>query len=248
MNSEMREEFLLESKKQIAILVSNNQKEEDFMRSKVSIVVVVSLLFCLISCGTDRNQKAVGEEKQYSIIKEEKMGNIKSTIDIRLKSDVDKEALTKIANKLKKDGRSNYQRIFINYYLPEMEVGEGAWATSHFNPDLEVQILGITKEEKDKLLKEKSPVQGNLIGRWLDDTLFVESVYTISRIGGVLKLTIKYKDGSESVKKLTEKIANKQKRWIEEDNDFGEYYVLNDDGNLSIYDNQGLIRTLSKVK
>jgi len=28
--------------------------------------------------------------------------------------------------------------------LPGMEVGKGAWALSHFNPNLEVQILGFT--------------------------------------------------------------------------------------------------------
>ena len=29
---------------------------------------------------------------------------------------------------------------------------------------------------------------------------------------------------------------------------FGEYYVLNNDGNLSIYDAEGLIKTLPKIK
>ena len=97
---------------------------------------MVSFVICFISCGTN--------EIQYTIINEEKFLNIKTSLDIRLEFEVNKETITKIANELRKDGRRNYQRVFINYYLPGMEVGKGAWALSHFNPNLEVQILGFT--------------------------------------------------------------------------------------------------------
>jgi len=226
------------------------------MRSKVSIIIMVSFLICFISCGTKETQDAVSSEKlkipsneiQYTIINEEKMGNIKTSLDVRLESEVNKEIITKIANELRKDGRRNYQRVFINYYLPGMEVGNGAWALSHFNPNLEVQIMGLTKEEKTQLLEKTSFFESNLIGRWIDNTPYMGGVITISGNANILELSIKYKDGSESSKKLIEKIVNGQKRWIKEDNVFGEYYVLNNDGNLSIYDTEGLIKTLSKIK
>ncbi len=218
------------------------------MRCKVSIIIMVSFLICFISCGTKETQDAVSNEIKYTIINEEKIENIKTSIDVRLESEVNKETITRIANKLRKDGRRNYQRVFINYYLPGMEVGSGAWALSHFNPNLEVQILGFTKEEKTQLLENTSPLESNLIGRWIDNTPYLGGVITISRNANILELSIKYKDGSKSSKKLIEKIVNGQKRWIEEDNVFGEYYVLNNDGNLSIYDTDGLIKTLPKIK
>lgn len=226
------------------------------MRSKVSIIIMVSFLICFISCGTKETQDAVRSEKlripsnetQYTIINEEKMENIKTSIDVRLESEVNKETITKIANELRKDGRRNYQRVFINYYLPGMEVGNGTWALSHFNPNLEVQILGLTKDEKTQLLEKTSLFESNLIGRWIDNTPYTGGVITISRNANILELSIKYKDGSEASKKLIEKIVNGQKRWIEKDNVFGEYYVLNNDGNLSIYDTEGLIKTLPKTK
>jgi hypothetical protein len=207
-----------------------------------------SFLICFVSCGTKETQDAVSNEIKYTIINEEKMENIKTSIDVRLESEANKEIITKIANKLRKDGRRNYQRVFINYYLPGMEVGNGAWALSHFNPNLEVQILGFTKEEKTQLLENTSPLESNLIGRWIDNTPYSGGVITISRNANILELSIKYKDGSKSSKKLIEKIVNGQKRWIEEDNVFGEYYVLNNDGNLSIYDTEGLVKTYPKIK
>ena len=226
------------------------------MRSIASIIIMASFLICFFSCGTKETQDAVSSEKQkipineilYTIINEEKMGNIKTSIDVRLESEVNKETITKIANELRKDGRRNYQRVFINYYLPGMEVGSGAWALSHYNPELEVEILGLTKDEKTRLLEKTSQPDSNVIGRWIDQTPYMGGVITISRNANILKLSIKYKDGSSTKKKLIEKIVNGQKRWIEEDNVFGEYYVLNNDGNLSIYDTEGLIKTLLKTK
>ena len=217
-----------------------------------------SFLIGFFSCGTKETQDAISSEKlkipsneiQYTIINEEKMGNIKTSIDVRLESEVNKETIIKIANELRKDGRRNYQRVFINYYLPGMEVGSGAWALSHYNPELEVEILGLTEDEKTRLLEKTSLSESNLIGRWIDDTPYLGRVITISRNANTSELSIQslYKDGSEGSKKLIEKIVNGQKHWVEEGNVFGEYYFLNNDGNLSIYDAEGLYKTLPKIK
>ena len=189
-------------------------------------------------------QKAEVMKSQYTIINEETLLDIKTMIDIRLNSEVNEEILYKIANELRGDGRRKYQRVFICYYLPDMEVGTGAWATSHFNPDLDVKILGLSKKEKSQLLEETASSKANIFGRWIDDSPFVAGVYVITKKGNIFELSIKFKDGSEMTSKLIEKNVGGQKRWMEEDNDFGEYYVLNEDGTLSQYDNEGLIKTL----
>jgi len=219
------------------------------MKRLIAMLTLVAVLF-LVATPASEKLKISSNEIQYTIINEEKFLNIKTSLDIRLKSEVNKETIKKIAHELRKDGRRNYQRVFINYYLPGMKVGEGAYALSHFNPNLEVQIMGLTKEEKTQLLKKTSLSESNLIGRWIDDSPYSGKVITISRNANTLELSIKssYKDGSEGSKKLIEKIVNGQKRWIEEGNVFGEYYVLNNDGNLSIYDAKDLIKTYPKIK
>src|ERR1039458_10482874 len=60
---------------------------------------------------------------------------------------VSEEVLRAIATKLKNSDHGTYERTFISYYLPGMKVGSGAWATSHFDPDLEICILGVRSEE-----------------------------------------------------------------------------------------------------
>ena len=41
-----------------------------------------------------------------------------------------------------------YDRTFIEYYLPGMVDGCGAWATTHFTPRMEVVVLGFTAEDQ----------------------------------------------------------------------------------------------------
>jgi len=45
-----------------------------------------------------------------------------------------------------------------------------------------------------------------------------------------------------------EKTVGNQKRWIEEGNTHGEYYLLDSNGNLSIYDEMGIIKTMQKMR
>ena len=197
---------------------------------------------------TIKSENAVAINVPYTIINEETLSNIKTMIDIRLESEINESDITKIANELKKDGREKYQRIFINYWLPDMEVGSGAWAFSHFNPNLEVEILGLTKEEKTRLMEETADSSENLIGRWIDNSPYSGGVYSISRNGSELELTVTYGDGSKGIKKLLEKTVGSQKRWVEEGNTFGEFYLLDNEGNLGIFDGDGLYKTLKKMK
>ena len=107
----------------------------------------------------------------YSIIKDERMDRIKRCLDVRLSRKVSKDVLQNIALELKDSAGVSFQRTFICYYLPGMKVGEGAWAITHFNPTLEVSILGPTVEDDRRAARLKWPVEGTLLGRWLDPRL-----------------------------------------------------------------------------
>jgi hypothetical protein len=109
----------------------------------------------------------------YTIIEKSSMGNIKLSIDIRLEQKVSKDFLQKLALKLRQDEPIKYDRIFICYLLPGMTPGAGAWATSHFNPNLKVEILGTTIEEEKALMSKPKDSSGEIIGEWLDESPYV---------------------------------------------------------------------------
>jgi len=89
----------------------------------------------------------------YEIISQYTLSDIKKSYNIRLNNKVSEDVLTKIAYEIKNSDKTNYDRIYICYYLPGWETDSGAWATTHFNPGLEVKILGLEKEETEKLYK-----------------------------------------------------------------------------------------------
>ena len=83
----------------------------------------------------------------YSVINHTSHLPFKESFDIRLNGRVTKEVLELIAQEIKKSVRANPKRIYIVYYLQDMTVGAGGWASSHFNPELKLTIYGSTVDE-----------------------------------------------------------------------------------------------------
>ncbi|MFA5597794.1 MAG: hypothetical protein BWY02_02658 [bacterium ADurb.Bin157] len=144
-----------------------------------TIVLVISLaMFLVCTCMAETFQGV-----DFSIIKKTNQANIKGSIEVRLNEKVPKDLLQKLALKLKNDDPQKYDRLFITYYLPGMTSGAGAWATSHFNPGLEVKILGTTIEEEKELKKQTASSSDKVIGEWLDESPYVGAKYTLLKKG-----------------------------------------------------------------
>ncbi len=194
-------------------------------------------------------QAAVPDDVSYSIIDSSALPGIKRSVDVRLNKKVSERILRAIARKLKSQDSRDYDRTFIAYYLPGMAVGAGAWATTHFNPDLEVRILGLTAEEEEKLLAEPAPANREIIGRWLDERPFIGSRITIFHEDGKLFIEHMFKDGSSLKNELVEKKSALGRRFDElEGSSFGDHWVLVSNGNLQVRDNEGLISTFKKIE
>ena len=82
---------------------------------------------------------------EYEILSDTRLHKIKRSVDVRIPERVDEAVLESIARRIKQDNEIQFTRTFIVYYLPGMKVNAGGWATSHFDPNLKVQILGRKK-------------------------------------------------------------------------------------------------------
>lgn len=183
----------------------------------------------------------------YDIVGTTTVPGIKRSLDIRLNRRVSKVTLHAIALKLKASESQHYDGTFIAYYLPGMKVGAGAWATTHFDPDLKVEILGLTADAKKKLLAQSPEQDGRtVIGRWLDQSPYVGGVITIYRKDG--KLYLEQKGQLEQEETLIESKSTLGRRFdMTEGSATGDHWIINHAGNLEIRDNQGLITTAKKV-
>ena len=185
----------------------------------------------------------------YTLISDTVFQQTRRTIELRLNKKVSKEVLATIASSLKKHERKDFERTFILYYLPDMEVGSGAWATTHYNPKLEVKILGLTLEDEEKMIQEAKNINRDIVGIWKDENPYVPSTVTIYRENGNLYLATKYKDGSSSVEEMTESDSETGTKLVEKGgNRFGEYFILDNQKNLHAGGNNGIFRTYKKVQ
>lgn len=176
----------------------------------------------------------------YSIISDKPSGTVKRSVDVRLKEKVSEETLEGIAKEIHDANPKDFERTFIVYYLPEQIVGAGGWATTHFNPTLEINILGLAKgSEAEKAGVAKAGETE--IGQWeyaappgfVVTALKTEKGVTVRRTfsdGGSLDEEIKASlRGDEIVLEPVEL------------NEAGDHWVLDADGNLRLIDNEGLI-------
>jgi hypothetical protein len=171
----------------------------------------------------------------FEIINDETFLDYKRTLDIRLKHRVSEDNLRKIAIRLKRSDTNEYERTFITYYLPGMKVGTGAvWASSHFNPNLEVRFFGLTKQEVETLSqKEIEQPDEKIIGRWLDEVLTsMEGRITIYQKGDQLFMRKVYKDGSVGNDECVKYRVGKQTRIKKKRDKLGDYFVIDAKGYL----------------
>lgn len=181
----------------------------------------------------------------FKIVEDIKKRSIKRSVTIRLASKVSKEALGQIAKQIRNTDKNKYKRTFILYYLPEMEIGMGAWATTHFNPQLKVEILGLSLEEEGALKNKKEKTDRDEIDSWITESL--PGILTIYRKKESYFLEWRFNDGSVLKRQLIKKLSSKGTRFEEENNHFGEYFIINHVNNLESWGRSGLISTSKRI-
>ena len=188
---------------------------------------------------------------EYTVINQKVLLDHKRTLDIRLDKGVSEDVLRSIALELRASDSKSYKRTFICYYLPGMQIGAGAWATTHINPDLKVQVLGRTagKLAGSPEKQRSTDLPTGVIGRWLDTRPFMGGI-ALFREKEKLILETSFTDGSKNRKVVVEKPSPTGRRFdpVIDTSGTGDHYILDASGSLQIRDIQGLIATAKKLR
>ncbi len=220
--------------------------------------LLTATFICLLSCvatSTIAGEKSKSPSPatpvavSYTVVDSSIVPGIKRSLVVRLNKKISENALRAIALKLKSQETQDYQRTFITYYLPGMKIDAGAWATTHFNPNLEVLILGVAVEEEKQLANGLTQDGREIVGSWIDETPGVAGRITIFREARKLYIETRFKDGSNLKEELIEKKSGERRRFDKlEGSEFGDHWIIDSNGNLQVRDNEGLIRTALKAK
>lgn len=185
------------------------------------------------------------EKINYKIAKDEAVGNIKRSVDVVLPERIDEQALTKIANEIHE--KRAFERTFICYTIAGEKV-PSAWATTHFNPDLKVEILGTTKQDHEKLLtNNKADLPQNVIGTWFSHNGYEHKMVAFKN-GGKVFIRSTYSDGGsrdEEYRLTTHKGLKKLQD--EGGRESGSYLLINAKGELEYWSKNGNFYTAKPI-
>ena len=193
------------------------------------------LLLLSLGCSTAGAVRRYKQEQPlYEVMDAQAASKQKCSLYVRLFEKVGPETLGEIAEELRAAESGAYEQFLISYYLPGMDPAAGAWATSHFDPELEVRILGVPAPQE---LSEPDGV----VGRWRYDHAVGYQIVIRRENGAFWRERIF--DGVEPRRdELVEKPSPRGRRFQKkEGSPHGDHYVLLPDGNLEIRDEDGLV-------
>lgn len=171
------------------------------------------------------------------VVEQDRLAKIKRSLLVRLDQAVSMAELEVIGRMLQAQ-EPDFQRTFIEYLLPGMQVGAGAWATTHFDPDIQVSLNGFSP---NKPPPSTLPTAGQIIvGTW--NIQADGYVITILKDRNRLILARTYPDGDETRDPVRESQASLGTRYdFIEKSDTGDHFIVLRNGNLEARDDLGQI-------
>lgn len=226
----------------------SKQENKDTIKGILIIAGVILFIWLFFFNGSSDKSNQDTQPSQintnYSILSDESKHNIKRTVEIELPERIDKAELTRIAQYIKASEERSYERTFIGYRIR----GDGSgyyWATTHYNPDLEVIILGATKDEY-KSIEKSTTQEKDLIGTWMVHRGIEHKLVAYRKNGSVFIKSI-YSTG-ENEEQLEESFLKAGiKLQDESGKDRGEYYLINQNGDLEFWSENGNYYTAKKI-
>jgi DNA-directed RNA polymerase subunit RPC12/RpoP len=185
----------------------------------------------------------------------------KDVLYIRLARKVSRTTLDKIAHEIKSNKPRNPRtgtrnlRTVIYCYLPEVDAFGpdgpfgGPWAIVDINGPVkkvgvDITIYGFTIDEEIKTVATRVPPSGEIVGEWIDDSIGQSLHFIVLRDG------IYYLTHGGTFKQELVGMGPRPFRLFErkEPSKAGDYYRINERGDLEMRDDHGLIVVARRVK
>jgi hypothetical protein len=216
--------------------------------------ILALALLTSIGCGSEQEaepQAAVPRivespvEAPYTIISDGDEGSARRQVEVKLNRKVTHEVLREIALKVKGKEERKHERTLIYYYLPVEfpELAGQAWASTHFNPVLNIKILGLSMEEEAAMRKIPLDHKGKRIGAWLPDDQY-KTLDLIYDEAGTIKIAEIRSPTERSVSDMIEKPSTTGRRFQKVKG--SNFYDVDYAGNLRISNVDGQVLLAAK--
>ncbi|MBS1572502.1 MAG: hypothetical protein JST62_08935 [Bacteroidetes bacterium] len=231
---------------------------------KINTILILLISLLMFSCKFEnnkekqKNQNSVElnkevtlqeniDNKKVKVLNETKNDSLrKVVVNIELTEKIKERELNKIAKKIRKfEDKDKYDKIWIFYFINGTKEGSGAWATTHYSPDLEIKILGATAKEEEKSKNTLDNVQGEIIGKWYEEQ-YTSSSIVLYKKNGIIQAKTIFKNGQEMFETLQEQKVSNGTKYFDKNNGQGEYFIVLKSGDLGFYNKENKQFTFGK--
>lgn len=113
----------------------SEKKKTSFKKYAVLIILIV-ILYAIFSPNDDKTNSS--KESKTSNIAEPILSG-KYSEDIVLDERITEQQIEIRFNRIKRE-HQGFEQYYVHFYLPDMEIGNGAWATANYDGELKVSI------------------------------------------------------------------------------------------------------------
>jgi hypothetical protein len=218
------------------------------MKNLIYILTAIIIVSCSDGSTIGKYKKQpLPADFTYRILEDKSNDALeKNQLVIEISEKITTEQIATLADKLYRS-KDKQRRFYIAYLLPGMQLDAGSWATSNFDPELKIEIDGSTAME-DLKTADTSDVKGTILGKWRCEKSLSGAVLVLYRNSeNKLILIMSLKDGARLENEIRESKLNGRTRY-NDDNQHGEYYLLEENGNLGLYGNDGKFDEAVKIQ
>ena len=171
-------------------------------------------------------------------------------VAVRIYKKLSDEQLKSLAQKIKSDINAISEKGVVFFLLPEMEVDNGAWSAVDFDREVKVRIIGQSIKDEQKIKSELENIT-DYIGLWLDNGTQGDVIIRIrnDKLEGYVFEYISASDPKPSDLATPLIKTQKNEKTIFKDTEHQEqFFIVENNGDLSVYDNYGFVSTYKKLK
>ena len=209
---------------------------------KKTIVIILTILISGISFNSCEEKDSSPIPFVENILVYNEIPKQKLSLDVILNERIDNSELENVAKRIYRNyGGSDYAVVFIVYYQIGMQIGSGGYASSHFRPNLEIEIYGLTNKMIDTIKQSNSETNNY----WIDDDWL--SLATIRKVNNKFELYRIGSDLSTVTLPLNYKLNKDKDTVFYDKRDNGiTFYLKNVQNQIEVSDEKGLIYKMFK--
>lgn len=180
---------------------------------------------------------------KYTIVKDEFREGRPRKVEVLLSRRLNDAELADVAKAIRDDADAKAEKTFIGFRV-EGQTDSSYWANASFEPEYKSYLIGLSAADYQALTGLDLSGYTEQLGSWMRDGALGHVMVLYKKDGNYFIDSVFASDGRNTEAFKAKALPDGSMRFETPDNDFGEYYILKQDGTLEGWGAKGKYMTL----